>query len=861
MDRPQLGDHEIAELLARAASDPSGALRTATALLDSTAARDRIVLLRVMGNACRELRQVTVSTDHLRRAVDEAVAIGDARLEGLSAKSLAATLSYAGQFEESLTLVERSVTLLEGAERLDALGQRAGLLARAGRGAEALGAFTDALAATEVSTDPVISGNLWVNRGVLHGWAGDIDAAEADTCCALEVFERLGHTKRVADLRHNLAWLAGRRGDLVEAFRRFDDAEAVYESLGLTGAAVFPDRCEALLAAGLTAEALGLAERSVAGLTTTGDDVDLAEASMLVARAALLAGDHERAITASAAAAERFARQDRGGWWAAATSLLVEARVNAGCADDDDVAVIDRVIVETASSGLTAASAEAHVVAAELAAELGAWPDVARHLDNVERNELTLATRCRHDLARVRSLAEAGHHDLAIEACARAVDEFAALSAALGGTELRAHIALHVAALVELGTALAVRAGHPPVVLAWSERQRASALTAPPVLPPEDHELASDLDRLRSALTALDAKARDGVVDDALAGTCASLQDRVRRRGRLQVGPTTATSSAWPTIDDLGDLAVWVSLLDGDDELLALRVSGGKADVVSLGSIGAARREASLLRSTLAMHLSALGRGIDKDPGIVTASAEEADALLLEPLDLPPGPVAISTVAGLHDLPWALLPSLHTRPFVLAPSLALWRRCRAVVAAGANRAVAVAGPDLAMASSEAERVGRCYPSATVISGSSATVAEVGAALRGVDVAHLVCHGRFSVENPMFSSLSMADGPMFVYDLERLTPPPRIIVLSACHAGSHATPAGQEILGLTASLLARGPRAVIASTVAIPDTAATVELMARLHTALAAGAGAADALVEVRAADPITGGALACYGAG
>ena len=76
-----------------------------------------------------------------------------------------------------------------------------------------------------------------------------------------------------------------------------------------------------------------------------------------------------------------------------------------------------------------------------------------------------------------------------------------------------------------------------------------------------------------------------------------------------------------------------------------------------------------------------------------------------------------------------------------------------------------------------------------------------------------------------------------------------VVLSACHAGSHATPAGREILGLTASLLARGPRSVVASTVPIPDALSTVGLMTELHTSLAAGAGAAAALVELRRTRP------------
>ena len=37
-------------------------------------------------------------------------------------------------------------------------------------------------------------------------------------------------------------------------------------------------------------------------------------------------------------------------------------------------------------------------------------------------------------------------------------------------------------------------------------------------------------------------------------------------------------------------------------------------------------------------------------------------------------------------------------------------------------------------------------------------------------------------------------------------------------------------------------------------------MAALHEQLAAGIGAADALVDVRRLDPVVGGAFACYGA-
>ena len=244
---------------------------------------------------------------------------------------------------------------------------------------------------------------------------------------------------------------------------------------------------------------------------------------------------------------------------------------------------------------------------------------------------------------------------------------------------------------------------------------------------------------------------------------------------------------------------------------------------------------------------------------MLTAAAETA-ALLLDPLDVPDGLVVVSPCPALHQLPWALLPPLHEREFVIAPSAGLWRRSRTRPPAAPGRALVACGPGLRWADAEAHAITARYPDARLLAGDRATVGTVLDAMRNVDVAHLVCHGNFSSQNPMFSSLRLADGPMFVYDLERLSPPPAVVVLSACSAGKHATPAGNEILGLAASLLAAGPRAVIAATVAVPDTSSTVDFMSELHRELAAGTGPAEALRRARRVDVMIGGAFACHGA-
>ena len=256
----------VEELLTRAFTDPTSTLEEAAERLPSAAATERVELLRVMGNACREVRRVEESVRHLATAVDAAIELDDPELEGLASMSLAASLSYSGEFERSLELAIRAVALLEGDDKVAAMSQRAGLLHRAGRHPEALAAFTAALDAATRSDDATLIGDLLTNRGVLLGWAGEIEAAEADTRRALDLYERQGWTKAAADVYHNLAWLAARRGDLVESFRRFDDAQQRYESLGVSGAAVYPDRAEALVAAGLPHEALRLAERAVLGM-------------------------------------------------------------------------------------------------------------------------------------------------------------------------------------------------------------------------------------------------------------------------------------------------------------------------------------------------------------------------------------------------------------------------------------------------------------------------------------------------------------------------------------------------------------------------------------------------------------------
>jgi CHAT domain-containing protein len=132
----------------------------------------------------------------------------------------------------------------------------------------------------------------------------------------------------------------------------------------------------------------------------------------------------------------------------------------------------------------------------------------------------------------------------------------------------------------------------------------------------------------------------------------------------------------------------------------------------------------------------------------------------------------------------------------------------------------------------------------VLVGAAAGVDAVRRALDGATLAHVAAHGRFRVDNPLFSSLTLADGPLTVYDLESLGRAPRTLVLSACESSLSDVRPGDELMGLAAALFALGTTTVVGSVIAVPD-AQTVPLMSAFHRHLAHGEAASTALARAQ----------------
>ena len=111
---------------------------------------------------------------------------------------------------------------------------------------------------------------------------------------------------------------------------------------------------------------------------------------------------------------------------------------------------------------------------------------------------------------------------------------------------------------------------------------------------------------------------------------------------------------------------------------------------------------------------------------------------------------------------------------------------------------------------------------------------------GVDVLHLACHAHFRSDNPLFSSLKLADGWFTARDAYKLKLNSGLVTLSACETGMNAVAPGDEVMGLVRGFLSAGSSSVLMSLWTVDDEA-TTELMVAFYGELATTKSPASAL--------------------
>ncbi|WP_206791235.1 CHAT domain-containing protein [Amycolatopsis sp. MtRt-6] len=772
-------------------------------------------------------------------------------------------LTLTGRTAEALRELDRAMPELTGTAAARLRMQRAVVLTEISRFGDAATEFAGALDTLRAAGgDDLVEATIRTNRSIVLARLGDWRGAEDDLRRAERGFAATGHIGRTAMVWQNRGLAATVRGDVPAALAAYDEAASRYEAAGTDPGLLPIERAETLLSVRLIAEAREAATAAVAAYAGRRNAVDLVQARLLLAKVALLDGDPATALREASLARRSAARQRRPGWAALAGYLALRARRDSGLRTTAMLRSGQRTVAALTDAGWVVAALDARLIVASLALELGR-PSVAEaELTVVGRvgrdGPAELRARAWHATAVLRLVhGDRRGADAAVRAGVRVIDRF---RAGLGASELRAHASGHASELTGLGLRLAVEAGHPAAVLRWAEQRHAGALRLRPARPPDDEELAADLAALRQTAVDLATGAGDA---RALLRRQARLEKAVRDRARHASAVSTVSTSDTriPSRAELAAAlgpATLVEYLELDGRLTALVLTGGRLRRHELGSAAEAAERLDELR--FALRRSAFGLG--SFAGLAERTARRLDDLLLAPLPLGDGPLVIVPTGRLHELPWPALPGCRGRPVSLAPSAALWHRAATASHADGGDHVVVAGPGLPHAAAEAAALARRYPGARRFTGRTARVEPVLAALDGAALGHLAAHGVFRTDNPLFSALRLADGPLTVYDLERLARPPRQVVLSGCDSGRSAIHAGDELLGLASALLALGTTSLVATVLPIPDDAGRA-LMLRHHRHLAAGLTPAAALAHAQSDLPDSPAAASyvCYGAG
>lgn len=767
---------------------------------------------------------------------------------------IAGTRGYAllelGRLDLAARTADDAVALAgSGDVRGIVLGQRALVRGRAGARDEALADFGEAIAL--LAHRPEFLGRCLLNRGTMRLRAGDVHGSAEDFAGAMAAFTDAGLAMQAAKAGHNLGYASMLAGDLVPALRHLDRSRRELGRLSAVNRAFCAiSLAEAMLLAGLREEGLAQLAAAAASLGRGHARRSAAEARLVLARH--LVADRPGDALAHARRAVRLFRNMGADAEATAAESIVRGCLLALGRDGppvreaarDLVGELDRLGLRRERDLLRLRLADAEVQAGNV----GEFLDLTESEEAEEADIRLLAAEvgCRRDVAR-------GRPRDALERARRALEEYQVVRAGVGSLDLSTSLSQRTRRIAALALDLAVSDGDPALVLAWVERTRAATSRIIPVRPPQDQTVAGALAELRrlagegrqaSRQEELRREIREACWDSGAARAALEVvpMERLRaetaRRGAAWVGFVAAGDGVWALV--VGALC---RLLRLDVPRLAERLATITADLDAVAS-GAA---------------SGAGSGVSR---VVLASLRGELAALADHLVAPwlglvgDRPVALSPTGALHRVPWSLLPGLAGRAVSIPRGATEWVAGRreggdddaSIGPRPDAPTLLVAGPRLHHADREVAELGDLWgPRARALGGQEATAARVGALADGARVVHIAAHGARSAENPLFSSVDLADGPLYAYDVDRLRHLPDLVVLSACDVGTAATRA-DDPLGLPVALLHAGVRAVIAPVTRVADDVARRFAVA-LHTRLLSG----------QTPDAALAGAVACLG--
>ncbi|GAB3440133.1 CHAT domain-containing protein [Phycicoccus ginsengisoli] len=708
-----------------------------------------------------------------------------------------------------------------------------------------------------------------LNGGLAHLSLLELEPARAELEQALATAVAEGIPEQEFKARHNLGCLAYYAGRLPEAITLMREADAMEAPVGRVRAQ--HDLALVLLEAGLLDQARETLTRALGAARSEGHRLEEADLRLDLAICAVLRGEPAAARTHLDAAVTAY--RARGARERQRYAALLRSSV--ALAEGVAPRGLDRVLGPWREVARPVLPDERLATRVEVEALLTRG-DVA----GATRAAARLAAPARQGLAAdmherllvARVAAAQGDRTRARRTVQGALRRLTDRVAPTQSMEIRSALALHGQRLADFDVTDALADGSVSRVFDSVERWRAVSHRLAPVTAPADARVGQLLAELRQARR----DAADPVDGSDPAGSrsrAAALEWQVSQLdwataergdahgdGRGDDRPTAYRTVRGLLRDRGGQLLV---MFAHDGEQHALVATGATASLHHLGPSARVGALADRLSRDLRAHAfagpnpalhAAVGRAVQESLGALGAA-------LLDALPLTDAPVVVVPGLTLRSVPWGMLPGFSGRPVTVAPSVTRWSAPLLREDRPATRSLtvtALSGPRLRRADLEAEQVAEHWRSAGVPAGlvRQATSADVRAALAADGLVHVAAHGTHEPQSPWFSSLHLADGPVFAHELPRPAVP-RHVVLSACEVGRMDPRPGDEPLGLTAALLGLGVQSVVAAVAPVSDEVAA-DAMAGYHRRLASGMSASAALAAVVAEQP-GAGAFCLYG--
>jgi CHAT domain-containing protein len=236
------------------------------------------------------------------------------------------------------------------------------------------------------------------------------------------------------------------------------------------------------------------------------------------------------------------------------------------------------------------------------------------------------------------------------------------------------------------------------------------------------------------------------------------------------------------------------------------------------------------------VHSAALRRSADHH-------LEALHASLLAPLEAELGDRQIVVIPHgiLHYVPFHALKRgdgryvVETNEISYAPSATVHGLCaeRPTPSAGGMLALGISDALAPHIAEELESIAQWFPEAVRLEDGRASKAAFLDLAPRSRFLHLATHGHFRQDNPMFSSVQLADGPLSFYDVFDLELNAELVTLSACNTGLNELSSGDELSGLMRGFLYAGAPSLMVSLWAVNDRS-TCEMMQSFYRHLAAG---------------------------